>query len=243
MAELTVGILGASGVLGLELIKEGLKNDKYKIKALVRNPTKMRELLNKENIKEGGKLEVKQVDILNEDWEKNLVPELEGVSVVMSALGSPAFEVSDLTPSAMSNVCKALKHIFNKGGVASPKILYCSSWGSGANFEQHDGFLYKLFVNWVIYQPLQTHFKAEKVLASFQSSEFPELSWISIRPPGLLNGPQTETEIFAAPDLFSIPDKPHRISRADVARFFFQQLERGDPNLWNHPVAITLNSQ
>eukprot|EP01095_Lingulamoeba_sp_RSL-Kostka_P003549 TRINITY_DN1452_c0_g1_i1.p1 TRINITY_DN1452_c0_g1~~TRINITY_DN1452_c0_g1_i1.p1 ORF type:complete len:232 (+),score=55.67 TRINITY_DN1452_c0_g1_i1:59-754(+) len=223
-------IFGASGTLGTCLIKVGLKKS-YEITAAVRNVEKMEKIAIKNGIQED--IEIVKVDIMDKD---QLVPIINEHDVVISALGAPVlFKESFIISKGHENIVRAMKETENNVNT----FLACSSWGSGVNFEAHDGFLYKQFITRIIKQPLLDHERSENFIKTFQEDEFNDLKFMVIRPPGLSNGPSTNLEFISVNDRYSLEIDSHRISRMDVARFFYNQLKLSESPHWNHFVAIS----
>jgi nucleoside-diphosphate-sugar epimerase len=238
----TIAILGATGKLGQCLMREAQLRG-YRVRAVVRNVERANQLAHEEEAIDESRFVSVQVD-LAEFSDAEFANALLGnddddddngrVVCVMSALGAPGlFRESHVISTG---AVRAMNAIVSRDNTIP--LLICSAWGSGAIFEPHDGMLYKFFVNWIIYQPCLDHRRAE--LALENGARDNGARFMSVRPPGLTDGPRTDTPTIAVNDLFSLADASHLISRADVARFFFDQLaeQENDSNHWQHSVAI-----
>jgi hypothetical protein len=202
--------------------------------AVVRNPDKMRSLLQAEGIPESDAIQVVEADILNPE---QLQPHIAPTSAILCAVGAESlFSPSQSITRAVQSACDAAQKS------DAEKFLLCSSWGCGDHLEPHDGFLYRFFIHWVIYHPLQDHQASERYLHSFQQGTYPSLRFACIRPPGLGDGPRTELPFASENDKYSLPIATHSINRADVARFFYDLLEDDNSPHWNHSVAIGVGS-
>jgi len=240
----TVCILGASGGLGLQLVREGIARGRSLV-LIVRDGAKLQALLHDAGLVTDPRISVVPADVLAspDSAEGSRVKDaLRPCTVVMSALGSPIWKEAFTMSTAAKNVVQHFKELWQEeGGRVQRRYMACSSWASGANFEPHDGFLYRyVFVPWLIFQPLMDHRRAEQALAALHADAAPaSFSWVAVRPPGLINTPRTARPVRAVPDVYSLPDVPHTIARADVARFFFDLLDQpARQPLWGRCVAI-----
>eukprot|EP00008_Paramoeba_atlantica_P004587 CAMPEP_0201488776 /NCGR_PEP_ID=MMETSP0151_2-20130828/19375_1 /ASSEMBLY_ACC=CAM_ASM_000257 /TAXON_ID=200890 /ORGANISM="Paramoeba atlantica, Strain 621/1 / CCAP 1560/9" /LENGTH=266 /DNA_ID=CAMNT_0047874133 /DNA_START=6 /DNA_END=803 /DNA_ORIENTATION=- len=231
-AEGCVGILGATGKLGVELVHEALAR-KYSVKAFVRNKEKMEQII-EETALIGRQIEIIELDM--KDY-KQFVPHLKGVGAILSSLGpSSLFTRSDDTSTIHLEVCRAMKE------TGIQKLIVCSCWGSGGRLEEDDGALFKFLVKFVS-EPLMDHERSEQLITKFAKEEYSELKYSCIRTPRLTDGPRTELVLNAVPDrqtLIPTSYETAEMSRNDVARFFFDLAKEEDSQNWGKVVAVGL---
>jgi putative NADH-flavin reductase len=201
-------ILGASGLTGRELVKQGLEAG-YGVTAFVRDPAKL-------TIR-NDQLRVEVGNILNRISLETAIP---GHDAVISALGSP-----DLGKS--TELSDGLRNIIDVMELNGPKrLIFESGIGVGDSADHIPWFTKHIFVPFVI-----RNIYADKVIQERLIRES-SLDWTIVRPARLTNGPKTGR--YRHGDEISSERPATKISRADTAEFMLRQLE-GDSYLKKAP--------
>lgn len=178
-------VAGATGGTGRALVRN-LQADGYAVRALVRDEAKARVLL-------GESVSYVTADVRDTD---SLIPAMQGVGYVVSAIGSSRSDASNNPEAVDYGGVKNLAEAAAGAGVR--QFVLVSS--SGVTHEDH--FLNKAFDN-----ILKWKFKGEDAL---RASGVP---YTIVRPGGLVNTPANEfAVVFAQGDTTG-----GRISREDVA--------------------------
>ena len=185
-------VFGATGLTGLELVKQGLSQG-HTMTAFVRNPDKLKDIHGVNIVK----AELRDEDIMQAT--------IKGKDAVLVSLGSRNLLTADRTSSQGT---KIIIDAMKEAGVS--RIIAVSSYGAGpGNRSYLDWFVRKLLTN-----VLDDKDKQEEIIV--QSG----LDYTIVRPPRLMNKP-AQGNLFVTTALsYKLPIK--EIARADVASFMLQ---------------------
>lgn len=203
-----VFLFGATGGTGKQILKQLIEAGHH-VKALVRNPSKLREDFPL-SIKDG--LEIIQGELYETD---KLTHELEGCEVVISALGTGKDNsYTEVYSQGGKNILKAMRASDAKKLITITSGLIDMSDPSTDNF-----FMNRIMrpnFNKVYYD--QTRW--ETIL-----DETHDIDWICVRPTNLTNKPfMGEYRV----NLNHCPKKGWKISRADLADFIVKQVNSNE---------------
>jgi putative NADH-flavin reductase len=216
---MNITVFGATGALGTEIVKEGLKRN-HQLTVLVRNPQKLGDDKASLNIITGDAIDKMAV-----------AKAIHDADMVVSALGGPPkgtqIAVEELLQNATQNIVEAMTEY------KVNRLLYVSAWGVGDS----RGYTTAMFR--YIIQPLAV--KAEYANKEIQEQivSTSNLNWTLVRPTiltnhsksGYVSGRQLKFEWW-----HNII--PPMISRADVAQFILD--ESDDKSRYSmSPVMIT----
>ncbi|MEV6911206.1 NAD(P)H-binding protein [Amycolatopsis sp. NPDC051071] len=189
-------VLGATGGIGTEVVKQALAAGHH-VTAVVRDPSRL--------TVEGALLEI-VVAGLSEHGA--LTEAVAGRDAVISALGAPDRKPTTVVTEGAHAALAALR----SSGVR--RLLVVTASGP---FVDGDGFFTRNLVKPILGQVLKNNFHdmvaAERVVTAS------ELDWTIVRPPRLLNGPQTGA-IAARTD--GNVRGSFSINRADVADYLLR---------------------
>ena len=194
-----IALLGATGGLGKEILKQGLERG-HSIDALVRTPEKVEtkhELLN-----------VVRADVMK-DSKDSLAELLAGSDAVISSLGTGmSLGITKLYSQGTSKLIAAMQQSKIR------RLVVVSSSGTCPTLEEPWWYLWfvrRLLVNVYIDQARME----ERIIATNN------LDWIIVRPSQLTNGKRKQYRVR----LQHNPKGGYQISRADTADFMLKQLE------------------
>jgi putative NADH-flavin reductase len=193
-------VFGASGGTGRELVKQALGHG-HTVRAFVRNPDKFKLV--------HPRLEVVQGDISD---AKAVTAAVKGQDAVLSALGVNNRKPNTVLSDGVRNLLDAMRKQKVK------RLVFVSSLGVGDS----KGRLGPLY-NWVLLPTLLKHVFADKEAAE-ELIRNTKLDWTIVRPGGLTHKPLTG-KYRAGADATKRKLFP-RVSRADVADFMLNLLER-----------------
>lgn len=188
---MTIALIGATGLTGSIILESALKQG-MKVRALVRNPSKL--------TIQNPNLTIIQGDVLNQsDVEKTV----GGCDAVISALGVNTLKKTTVITEGMRSITNAMKKLGIKRVVAI---------GSAGMLNEIKG-LPGLIVGLILKNPLKDHF------GQYMQLKESELDWTIIRPLTLTNTVglgkyRVEEE--------GVPARSQSISRADVAAFILK---------------------
>lgn len=195
-------VVGATGGTGLQAVEQALQRGHF-VTAFVRDPTKI-------TIKHPN-LTVQTGDVLKPN---TLLHAVRRQDAVFCALGSRPGQKDHAVTDGTKNLIAAMR----QAGVR--RLLVVSSVGVGTSYEEAS-LPSKLFI-----KTLLSGVIAEKEIQE-QAIRHSKLDWVIARPTRLTDGPLTGQyrlgEHLPFP-LFALP----RISRADVAAFLLDQLDKDD---------------
>ena len=194
-----ITLLGATGGLGKEILKQGLKLG-YSIDALVRSPSKVET--------KHEQLEVIRADVIKDSCDR-LAEILTGSDAVISSLGTGmSLGITKLYSEGTTNVISAMQQ------AEIPRLVAVSSSGTDPTTEEPWWYLWlvrRLLVNVYVDQA-----KMEERIANTKN-----LQWVVVRPSQLTNGEKKQYRVR----LNHNPHGGYKISRADVADFMLKQLK------------------
>ena len=196
-------IFGSTGGTGQQLVNQALALG-YEVSAFARNSQMITQ--------KHKQLMVIQGDVLNEDDVNHAV---KGHDAVICALGLPSImDNSRLREKGTKNICSAML-------AQGVKRLICqSSLGTAESYKLLP-LAYKYFIAPLFMQRLFKDHLAQEMLIKKSSSD-----WTIARPGVLTNGELSEVYVHGvALDGVKLKAK---ISRADVANFMLQQLNKSD---------------
>ena len=203
-----IALLGATGGLGKEIIKQGLEQGYY-IKALVRTPDKVK---TKHKL-----LEIIRADVIKDSTDY-LAALLAGSDVVVSALGTGTnLGITKLYSEGISKLIEAMQQSKIR------RLVAVSSSGTEPTTEEPWWYLWlvrRLLINVYVDQA-----RMEERIADAEN-----LDWIIVRPSQLTNKGKKKYRVR----LRHNPKGGYQISRADVADFMLKQL-KDDTYLYELP--------
>ena len=193
-------IFGATGGTGRELVRQALDRG-HRVTAFVRDPARL-------PIRHDQLLLVRG-DVLQPD---TIPPALAGQDAVLCALGRKPFISEPVCSVGTKNVLTEMA----RQGVRP--IVVETSVGVGDSFARCG-----LFQKFLFRTVLRSYF-ADKALQE-QYVRDSDLDWTIVRPVALTNGPATDS-LRASMDVQFRGMAAPSVSRADVARFMLDRLER-----------------
>jgi putative NADH-flavin reductase len=203
-------VVGATGGTGLQVVEQALQRGHY-VTAFVRNPAKL--TIQHPN------LTVLTGDVLKLD---SLLPAVRRQDAVLSALGGELQDKEQVVVNGTNNLITAMHQARVK------RLLVVSSLGVGTSAADAP-LLSKLVLKTLLSGAMAEKEKQEQVVRESG------LDWLIVRPTSLTNGPLTGKLRIGEQLKFSLFSVP-RISRADVAAFLLDQL---DKDTYNHK-AVTI---
>lgn len=193
-------VVGATGGTGLQIIEQALQRGHF-VTAFVRDSTKLS--------RKHPNLTVQTGDVLK---PQTLLQAVRRQDAVICALGSRPGQTDEAVADGTKNLIAAMR----QAGVR--RLLVVSSLGVGTSYEEAS-LPSKLFIKTVLSGVIAEKEKQEQAIRNSK------LDWVIVRPTRLTNGPLTGQyrlgEHLPFPR-FSIP----KISRADVAAFLLDQLDK-----------------
>lgn len=203
-----VFLLGATGGTGKQILKQLIEAG-HDVKALVRNPSKLKEEFPLP-IEDG--LEIIQGELYETD---KLAHELEGCEVVISALGTGKDNsYTEVYSQGGRNILKAMRASDAKKLITITSGLIDMSDPSTDNF----------FMNRII-RPNFNKVYYDQTRWETILDETHDIDWVCVRPTNLTNKPFTgEYRV----NLNLCPKKGWKISRADLAHFIVKQVNANE---------------
>jgi putative NADH-flavin reductase len=203
-------VVGASRGIGREVVKQALERG-HEATALLRDPSKLD--LDAPNLKK------RRGDIRNAADVRGAVA---GQDAVVTCVGiGPTFGAVDVFSLGARNVLAAIEGTATK---------YVAVTGVGAGDSRgHGGFFYDTIFQPLLIRTIYDDKDREEALITASSA-----NWLIVRPGFLTNGPR-RGNYRAITDLAGV--KVRSISRADVADFILNQLER--PSLFGQTPLLT----
>ncbi|QGM47920.1 SDR family NAD(P)-dependent oxidoreductase [Methylocystis heyeri] len=193
-------VVGASRGIGLEVVREALERG-HEVTALLRDPAKL--AMSHPNLNKV------QGDVGN---LADLRAAVVGRDAICSCVGiGPTRKPVDIFSRGARNILAALE--------GAPKARFVSVTGVGAGDSRgHGGFLYDKIFQPLLLRTIYADKDREEELIKASSA-----NWMIVRPGFLTDGPRTR-HYRALVDINGVT--AGKISRADVADFIVDQLER-----------------
>ncbi len=202
----TLAIFGATGGVGLALTRQALTAGQ-RVRALVRDPAKLRELLADVGPSSLGRLHIEQGDVtVAADAHRTIA----GSDAVLVALGAPPFSGSRVRSEGTTNVVTAMK----AQGVR--RIVAVSVFGAHETRKQLPFFLRYVIFPFYLAQPVREHERQERILAESG------LDWTAVRPPNLTDEAAEHGVVHGFGDASKVT---MYISRHEVAAFMLEEVE------------------
>ncbi|GAB2533372.1 NAD(P)-dependent oxidoreductase [Spirosoma aerophilum] len=195
-------VIGATGGTGRQVVEQALQQGHF-VTAFVRDPAKL--------TSQHPNLTIITGDVLQPE---TLLPAVRRQDAVICSLGSRPGQKDE----AVAIGTKYLIDAMTKAGIK--RLLVVSSLGVGSSYEEAS-LPTKLFVKTVLSGVIAEKEKQEQFVRESN------LDWTIVRPTGLSNGPITRKYRLGEHLPFTLFDIP-RISRADVAAFLLDQLDKED---------------
>jgi len=197
-------VIGATGPTGIEICKQALAAG-MKVRVLVRTPSRLPADLS-------SRLDVMQGDVLSSDA---MIAATRGMDAVVSALGTPLQRKPvTLLSRGTQNIMQAMEQT----GVS--RLLCITGMGAGDS-RGHGGFLYDRVILPLLLGQIYIDKDRQEQLVRESN-----LDWTLIRPAFLTDG--VKTGQYRCLNQFVKHDRMGKISRADVAHFVVQELQRGE---------------
>jgi putative NADH-flavin reductase len=199
-AKLKILVVGASRGIGLEVVKEALERG-HEVTALLRDP---------------GKLAIEHPNLNKLRGDVGNLADLRSAAVGKDAICScvgigPTTKPVDIFSRGARNILSALE--------GAPKARLVTVTGVGAGDSRgHGGFLYDKIFQPLLLRTIYADKDREEALIKASSA-----NWMIVRPGFLTDGPRTRRYRTLA-DINGVT--AGKISRADVADFIVDQLER-----------------
>jgi uncharacterized protein YbjT (DUF2867 family) len=202
-------VLGATGPTGRQIVSQAIDRG-YDVTALVRSPRKAADL-------KGAKLVVGDARD-----EKALRQAIKGRDAVISALGTPASPIRDVTLLSTAN--QALVKAMNAELVS--RLITVTGIGAGDS-KGHGGFLFDKMIFPLLLRNVYADKDRQEAIIKNSG-----LEWTIVRP-SILNNKTERKAIRTLTDLNAF--NGGSISRADVARFLLDQVT-GDNWMYRSPL-------
>lgn len=198
-------VLGASGVTGQQLLQQALQR-KFHVTALVRTPSKITIKHDNLSVKVGSVFDKSQ-----------LQPHVEEADVILSCLGF-SLAWSHPVPHFLT-VAQNLSDCMKEAG--KRRVIFMHSWYTDPASHVHASFIMRNVFLWlVIGQNLAGMRQSELFLEGTDHLDF-----TCVLAAGLTNDPVTD-QTFSINDTETIVHGvPHRIARADVARYMLDIID------------------
>ncbi|KAJ8026611.1 Flavin reductase (NADPH) [Holothuria leucospilota] len=203
-----LALIAASGRTGMHVLEQALEEG-HEVIAIVRTPSKI--TVQHDNLK------VVTGDVLSTE---SLKEHFEGCDAVMSCLGAGALRNVTIYSESIKHIVQAARENSIK------KLIIMTSWGSFSDPNDRGPFL----IEWIL-RPLVLGSVLDNmsVMETYLKNEAQDLDFITVRPPGLKDGPKTDKEILHEERNF-VGGAPGTMMRADVARFMLQCLKTDEFN-------------
>ena len=192
-----IAVFGATGGTGQQVVEQALAAG-YRIRALVRDPTKLA-------ARDG--LTLIQGDVLDQAAVDRCV---EGSDAVICVLGSHG-SAEPVEDRGTERILAAMK----TQGVR--RLIAVTSMGVGDSIEQVAAF-FRAIMKLTLKRVMEAKERQEQAIMAS------DRDWTIVRPGGLTDGPRTGSYQFGTDKSI----KATRVSRADVADFILRELTAGD---------------
>jgi putative NADH-flavin reductase len=195
---MNITLLGATGKLGQEILKQGLAEG-HTIKALVRNPSKV-EI-------QHDRLEIIKADVMHDD-SVNIATLLAGSDAVISAIGTGySLNITKIYSEGTQKVVEAME----KANIR--RLVVVSSCGTDP--EPIEPWWYLWLVRRLLINVYIDMTRMEEHIIRKDN-----LEWVIVRPSQLTDGVPKKYRV----KLRHCPEGGYQISRADVASFMLKQI-------------------
>ncbi|MBJ2156685.1 NAD(P)-dependent oxidoreductase [Variovorax sp. IB41] len=202
-------VLGATGGTGRSIVQQALSRG-YDVRALVRSPEK------------ATGLEGAQISVGDARDERALRKALAGTDAVVSALGTPASPLREVT--LLSTATRALVDAMRAEGV---KRLVCVTGMGAGDSAGHGGFVFDRLIFPALLRKVYADKNRQEAVVRVSG-----LDWVLVRP-SVLNDKAVRAPVRALTDLSAFHGGT--IARADVASFVLDQVQ-GDAWLHRSPL-------
>ena len=192
-----IALFGATGGTGKQVLDQALDQG-YRIRALVRDPTKLAE-------RDG--LTLIQGDVLDQTAVDRCLAGSDAVICVLGSHGSTE-PVEDRGTERILTAMKA--H-------GQRRLIAVTSMGVGDSIDQVAAF-FRAIMRLTLKRVMEAKERQEQAIMAS------DLDWTIVRPGGLSDGPRTGSYRYGLDKSI----KATRVSRADVADFILQELKAGD---------------
>lgn len=212
-----VAVFGASGQTGTTLVVQALLHGELSVRALIRNPDKLKNNLSREapalKIENNERLNIVEVkDVFDAD---SIAPHLEGVDVVVSTLG---FGVERPSTNYMKSA-KAIIDAMMKSECR--RYIGMHSWYSEPTTRGKAPFLLRYTLLAYIGPVLDDMRSVER----YVETETTDIDYTFVLPAGLQNKPKTDLEFKVAENNWYVEGASSMIARADVARYIIKVIK------------------
>jgi uncharacterized protein YbjT (DUF2867 family) len=202
-------VLGATGGTGRSIVQQALSRG-YDVRALVRSPEK------------ATGLEGAQISVGDARDERALRKALAGTDAVVSALGTPASPLREVT--LLSTATRALVDAMRAEGV---QRLVCVTGMGAGDSAGHGGFVFDRLIFPALLRKVYADKNRQEAVVRESG-----LDWVLVRP-SVLNDKAVRAPVRALTDLSAFHGGT--IARADVASFVLDQVQ-GDAWLHRSPL-------
>lgn len=204
---MNVFLFGATGGTGYEILQR-LLSEGHNVKALVRNPDKLKV----ESSKRSGKLHVIEGEIYESD---KLIPEFDGCDIVISALGTgKSNDYTEVYSQGGRNILKAMRASGVKRLITITSGLIDMSDPSTDNF----------FMNRII-RPNYNKVYYDQTRWETVLDDTHDIDWVCVRPTNLINKKFTGKYRV---NIDHCPKGGWKISRKDLAHFIVKQIDSNE---------------
>jgi len=192
-------VLGANGGIGMQTVKLAL-NAGYSVTAILRTPSNLQISHPNLQIVRGNVLKLEDLD-----------RHLEDKNIIVSAIGKNSLKKTTLYSQGNKNVIEAMKRVgLNRGFFVS---------ASGLEVNPSFSLLIRLATKFIL-QPVLHNMYAD-LWRMEEIIKESNITWTILRPPKLLNGPETGKYRISIDHFLN---KGLEISRADLAHFIVTNL-------------------
>eukprot|EP00397_Hematodinium_sp_SG-2012_P044370 GEMP01049545.1.p1 GENE.GEMP01049545.1~~GEMP01049545.1.p1 ORF type:complete len:218 (+),score=41.70 GEMP01049545.1:236-889(+) len=200
-----VVILGATGKLGTQAMLAALSAH-HEVTAIVRTPSKI--------TSDHDRLTVVQGDVLD---EKQLTELFANHDAVVSCLG---FGPSFYAITGYTDATKAMVGAMKSNKIK--RLVLCHSWYTTEESQGNAPF----FLRWTLIVLIKTILTNMRETELWLESECKDIDYTVVRPPGLTNSDALHKDFFVSVGGFNVEGAEGRVSRADVAKFMLDALNK-----------------
>jgi putative NADH-flavin reductase len=205
---MNIAIFGASGATGTLLTQRCLAAG-HNVRALLRTPGKF-PLRDKVHVVQGSPFDLAFVG-----------QTIEGADAVLSALGARSLKKEDVLERAVPQIIAAMQESLSQTKPVRRIIVLGSAGALPASLDKQPAWRHWIVQN-IVYSTFLKWPVASQI-SQWNNLSHSNLDWTMVMPPMLTNAPARGTYRV---DGEALPPNGSRISRADVADFMMQQIDK-----------------
>ena len=224
---MNVLVVGGTGATGIHVVRILLEQG-HRVKAVVRNSTKLQNLKGDLELIEASLLDLPESEIVELITDVDAVISCLGHNLTFKGIyGKPRMLVRD----AVQKLCTAIERSRPEGSVKF--VLMNTTGNRNRDLNEKVSFAHKLVLGIirVLVPPQMDNEKAADYLRVKVGQAHPQLEWVAVRPDGLINEETvSKYEIHESPIRDAIFDAG-QVSRINVAHFMTELII--DKDLWS----------